>query len=81
MTCPEVTRAWYDSSQVLVFLSVRDENALDGLRLTLWAAGYVHVPFREPDLGGALTAVAAGPGAEALLSNLPLALREEVTAK
>lgn len=75
---PGLTKDWHDSSQVLVLLSVRDESALESLRVRLWARGHAHAAFTEPDFNGALTAIAAGPGAAALLSRLPLALRREV---
>ncbi len=41
-------------------------------------AGYRQAAFREPDLGGQLTAVAFEPAAAPLLRSLPLALRREV---
>jgi hypothetical protein len=50
------------------------------------AAGLRAVPFREPDLDGALTAIAVEPAGRRFLARLPLLLaggtfsdREEVT--
>jgi hypothetical protein len=38
--------------------------------------GVPSASFREPDFGGALTAIALGAGAQKLVSSLRLALRE-----
>lgn len=70
---PEVTRKWYDSSEILVFLAVPDENELIELGRDL--SWFDLVWFREPDLDGQLTAVAVEPDAGRMLSYLPLALR------
>jgi hypothetical protein len=62
---------WHDG--YLVILAVPDEyrlwllsQCLDGVTC-----------FREPDLDGQLTAIAAGPSAGQLLRKLPLALSRE----
>lgn len=51
-----------------------DELALGWLCADAEAAGYRLSTFHEPDLDGALTAVALEPAARKLLSHLPLAL-------
>ena len=57
----------------LVVLQVPDEAGLAALLAALerQSGARLH-PFREPDLAGSLTAVAAGPEAWRLLSSLPL---------
>jgi len=63
----------------LVMLAVPDEPSLHQVTAKLELFGVTVVQFREPDLGGALTAVsAAGPAAARRLARLPLLLREEV---
>jgi hypothetical protein len=66
--------AWMANSNTLALLSVPDEAALadlverarfHGLRISL---------FHEPDLGGALTAIALEPAARRICRALPLAL-------
>lgn len=65
-----------DAESTLVFLSVPDEAALLSLSERLWWARIEFSGFREPDLDGALTAIAtADPRARRKLSRLPLALR------
>jgi hypothetical protein len=70
---------------VLVLLAVHDELDLSRIRADVAAAGLRAVPFYEPDLGGALTAIAVEPAGRRFLARLPLALttstfslREEV---
>lgn len=60
----------------LVALNVADELALWRLTERVREQGVPVTLFREPDLGGALTAAAMGSAAQKLLSSLPLALRE-----
>jgi hypothetical protein len=71
---------WYAVSNTLVVLITSDELSLGWLRADAEAAGLRAVGFHEPDMDGALTAVALEPAARRLLSHLPLALsrREEV---
>ncbi len=79
-TYPSLTATWHAASNVLVILAVPDELALGWLEQDVRAAGLRVAPFHEPDLGGALTAVAIEPAAARLLRRLPLALHagEEV---
>lgn len=74
---PTVDQDWYENSNTLAFLAVRDEPELERL---LSAAQERAIPcsaFREPDLDHELTAVALGPKAKRLCRRLPLALEKE----
>jgi hypothetical protein len=71
---------------VLVLLAAQDELELSRLYVDAAAAGMRAVPFHEPDLDGALTAIAVEPRGRRFLARLPLVLsdgtfspREEVT--
>jgi hypothetical protein len=57
-----------------VVLSAPDEASLAALASAAAATGLHAVPFREPDFGDALTAVALEPAGHRLVSHLPLAL-------
>jgi len=61
---------WHDG--YLIILSVPDEYRLWNLAQRIDCA-----QFREPDLDGQLTAIAAGPSAGQALRRLPLALSGE----
>ena len=74
---PEVFKLWYEKSNYLCYLSVKDEEALKAL---LHEAKSREIPFKcfyEPDFDNALTAVAFSPMLETrrLVSGLPLALK------
>jgi hypothetical protein len=71
---PAVTGGWHAASNTLVVLAAADELSLGWLCDDAEVAGLHVVRFREPDLGGALTAAAFEPAAARLLSRLPLAL-------
>jgi len=69
-----VYESWLDESQTLAFLAAPDEIAL---RELLERAEWAEVPvagFLEPDLHGALTAVALGPSGKRLCRRFPRAL-------
>lgn len=70
----DLERSWFRRSNHIAFLSVRDEAALRGLVDKALTDGFRHAGFNEPDLGGALTAVAFEPGAKRILRRLPPAL-------
>ncbi|MFC4043453.1 peptidyl-tRNA hydrolase [Dactylosporangium siamense] len=72
---PDAFRDWHTASNTLVLVAARDEDALRHLCGAASVAGHRHTRFHEPDLGGALTAVALEPAAYKLLSHLPVALR------
>jgi hypothetical protein len=71
---PDQVRAWHTDSNTLALLAVPDELALTWLYADAVQAGLRAVPFHEPDLGGALTAVALEPAARRLVAHFPLAL-------
>lgn len=73
---PSTTERWTVASNTLVLLTVADEAALHALVERADYAGLDVSRFCEPDLGGALTAVALEPsaGARKLCRGLPLAL-------
>lgn len=73
LTHPEISRDWHVSSNTLAVLAAADEIALH--ELLERAAGIPAVAFHEPDLGGALTAVALGPAGRKLCRKYPLALQ------
>jgi peptidyl-tRNA hydrolase len=70
-----LARSWHESSNNLVILECENEERLLLLAGQSAAEGVPTTLFREPDLGGAATACAFGPGARKLLSSLPLALK------
>ena len=70
---PDVAR----TSKTLVWLAVRDELTLLHLYEDARARRLLCVSFHEPDLDGALTAVALEPAARRLVARLPLALAME----
>jgi hypothetical protein len=69
---PRLAADWHASSGALVLLAARDELELSRLRVDVAAAGLRAVPFHEPDLGGALTAIAVEPAGRRFLARLPL---------
>lgn len=73
-----LVKQWHLTSNTLVLLAAEDELALSYLAEDIERADHKVVRFYEPDLDGALTAVAFEPSSAPLLSHLPLALREEV---
>lgn len=86
LTFPLLTADWHASSGVLVLLAARDELDLGRIRVDVADAGLRNVPFHEPDLDGALTAIAVEPAGRRFLARLPLvfatvtfSLGEEVT--
>lgn len=83
---PEVEAEWHRTSNTVAFLSVPDEAALVALVEELrrpWHGGENHLAdtfvseFREPDLGGSLTAICVEPKGGWKLRKLPLALSEK----
>lgn len=83
---PRLAADWHGSSGSLVLLAARDELDLSRIRADVAAAGLRVVPFHEPDLDGALTAIAVEPAGRRFMARLRLALapgtssvREEVT--
>jgi hypothetical protein len=73
---PQFAGEWDAASGTLVLLAAEDELALCWLLDRASRDGSLAVPFREPDLGGALTAVALLGASQPALTSLPLALAE-----
>jgi peptidyl-tRNA hydrolase len=78
---PDADARWFRESNYLALLSVQDEPRLRRLWEMAEDSGVKASGFLEPDLGGALTAVALepGPGSRRLTRSLPLALQTPFT--
>lgn len=74
---PDRSAEWFQASNYLAWLSVEDEEELMRLLVLAKDAGLRHSAFREPDVGGAITAIAIEPSPKtaSLCKNLPLALK------
>lgn len=74
---PEIDRIWFEQSNYLGLLSVKDEEELTRLIKQAAEHGIHHSIFREPDIDNQITAIALSPGPKSkkLCSRLPLALR------
>jgi hypothetical protein len=78
MRYPHVAARWHLQSNHLVFLSVLDLAALQGLLDRMRVAGLLCAAFYEPDIGDALTAFAVEPSplVRKYCGGLPLCLKE-----
>lgn len=74
---PEIDKIWFEQSNYLGLLSVKNEEELTQLIEQAAAHGIHHSIFREPDIDNQITAIALSPGPKSkkLCSRLPLALR------
>jgi peptidyl-tRNA hydrolase len=74
---PEIDRVWFEQSNYLGLLSVKNEEELHRLIEQAAEHGIHHSIFREPDIDNQITAIALSPGPKSkkLCSRLPLALR------
>ncbi len=74
---PEVDSEWFAKSNYLALLSVDNEIELMRLLVAASDAGLRASSFREPDVGGAITAIAIEPSQKTveLCKSLPLALK------
>lgn len=74
---PEADAEWFKASNFLALLSV--ENEIELMRLIVGASdmGLKWSAFREPDVGGAITAIAieAHPKTQKLCESLPRAMK------
>lgn len=75
---PERDMEWYSNSNYLALLSASDEEELMRLLVAAKDSNIRRSAFREPDVGGAITAIALEPGPRTaeLCRGLPLALKE-----
>lgn len=75
---PDVDAEWFTASNYLAWLST--ENEIELMRLIIQAndIGLKWSAFREPDVGGQITAIAieAGPSTAELCKDLPRALKD-----
>ena len=71
----EEYKRWYQSSNSIINLATKTEQELYRLKDKLESKGIKLIVFREPDIGGFITAIGLIPGPlnKKLLSNLPLA--------
>jgi len=74
---PAIAAEWHKHSDFMAWLSVADEVELMRLLVAAKDQGIRATPWREPDVGGAITAIALEPGAKtvALTEGLGLALK------
>jgi len=75
---PDLDAEWFTNSNFLAWLSVDDEVELMRLIARAKDHGLRWSVFREPDVGGEITAIAIEPHPKAveLCRGLPLALKE-----
>jgi hypothetical protein len=71
---PEIERKWFERSNHVVVLSAKDGEHLQKLALAVRLKGMQLSVWREPDLGGRATAIAAFEPAARILFVIPLAL-------
>ena len=74
---PGIDAEWFQTSNYLALLSVKDEVELMRLIVQASDAKLNWSAFREPDVGGAITAIAIEPHplATEMCKNIPLALK------
>lgn len=77
---PEMEKSWFERSNHLAVLSVPDEPALLRMIRRAEERGIACTPFRDPDYGDSVTAIALEPGdrGRRLCSGLRLALSPAV---
>jgi len=80
LSFPETTAAWRRDSETLAVVATRDELTLGWLYTDAVRAGLQAISFHEPDLGGALAAVALEPAARYLVRRLSTAMPRAVTS-
>lgn len=75
---PDIDKEWFEKSNYLGFLSVKDEHELIKLAESALGLGIKFSVFREPDIDNQITAIALEPGAKSkkLCSNCQLGLKE-----
>jgi hypothetical protein len=76
---PEIDKRWFEQSNYLGLLSVKNEQELVHLIEQARHHGICFAVFREPDIDNEITAIALEPGLKSkkLCSKLPLALRSK----
>lgn len=73
---PDIDVEWFTKSNYMCLLSTENETELMRLLVLAHDHGLRASAFREPDIGGAITAIALEPHpkSQELCKNLPLAL-------
>lgn len=76
---PEIAKDWYENSNYLVFLVVKNEMELDKITYKFKQRNLIVSEFREPDIDNQLTAIAVEPGelTRKLTSKLKLMLNKK----
>lgn len=76
---PKLYKEWYNVSEYIGFLSVKDLSSLVALCSRLDGLGINYSSFCEPDIGNELTAIAVEPTPMATrhVSDVPLAMKEQ----
>jgi len=74
---------WYNNSNYVVCLNVKDEEQLSFLSSKLEASGINHSRFTEPDLNNSLTSISfiGNSDVKKFISSLPLAGKEAICQK
>lgn len=72
---PSADKEWFEQSNTLALLAAPDEEALARMMDRAFDLGIRAAAFREPDLGGSLTAIAIEPAGARICRGLPLAFR------
>lgn len=72
---PSADKEWFEQSNTLALLAAPNEQALFRMLGRAFDLGIRAAAFREPDLGGSLTAIAIEPAGARICRSLPLALR------
>jgi hypothetical protein len=74
---PFLSYLWHKKSNYIASLAVKDENALTELQSALKKQKIRFCAFKEPDIGGQITAIAIEPSTQAqkICSNIPVALK------
>jgi peptidyl-tRNA hydrolase len=77
---PEIEREWFEQSNFLALLSVKDENELHRIKRLAIEMGIAHAFFEEEDVSGEMTALVLEPGrrSQELCRGLPLALNKPI---
>lgn len=73
----EIFSSWRADSSTLALLEVANEEELQALLVQATYRGVEAAEFREPDLGGEITAVAVGPRGKRLCRGFRLALDQK----
>lgn len=68
----KIYKDWFETSNVIVCLEVKDETALRKLKTKCETRGVKHSVFLEPDMNNELTCLVIEPNGNRLCSNISL---------